>query len=418
VSAFGTPLQHLADSPVVRRVLEAIFAARSRRHLARLDQTSPVRAQLRSLQGLVHRAARTAFGLDHDFRRIRSAADFRRLVPVRGPAELWRAYSQAGQVWPTPLAGLAVPHPALGEAPTPVWLSPELQASHRRALRTALALVVHARPRARLLDGRLLWLGDDTCHTGTDRSTLPPDRLAAGRFPFWLRVAARGGTSPGQDWPDLDSGLPAVARRLIDESPSCLVGPAERIAAFLDATRTLRGQGHWPFLQAVLYHRRDPDFSVERFRQSVGQGALLLELLTRPEAPVAVEDPRHGGLRLLADHGAYFEFVPADQIDRIHPPRLGLDQVRVGEPYHLVISSPAGLWACRSGLVLCFDRLSPPLVRALPGIPALTPVPDSVRADDRAEPPRPAPRPQTAGIPATPPGRPFHTLWSALAGRG
>src|SRR6185437_16689377 len=93
----------------------------------------------------------------------------------------------------------------------------------------------------------------------------------------------------------------------------------------------------------------------------------------RPEGPVAVEDPRRGGLRLLVEHGVYFELAPVDQIDQINPPRLGLDEVRVGPAYEVVITSPAGAWACRSGLRVCFDRLAPPLIRVLP-TPAPAPV--------------------------------------------
>ena len=57
---------------------------------------------------------------------------------------------------------LASPHPSLGNHLRPVSLSPGLLASQRKALATALALVLHARPRARLLADPILWLGDDT----------------------------------------------------------------------------------------------------------------------------------------------------------------------------------------------------------------------------------------------------------------
>src|SRR5205814_10308954 len=85
---------------------------------------------------------------DHDFRRIRTADDYRRLVPLTTRAELWRAYWEpalphfAGATWTT--------------AP-----SPALRAAGAAALRTALALAAQARPQLRLFAGRVAWLRED-----------------------------------------------------------------------------------------------------------------------------------------------------------------------------------------------------------------------------------------------------------------
>src|SRR5215469_10203552 len=79
--------QWLVGSRLVRRLTDTLFRGRARRHVAVLDHLDAGRAQLRTLRGLVHRAHTTRFGRDHDFRRIRSAEDFRRLVPLRTTAD-------------------------------------------------------------------------------------------------------------------------------------------------------------------------------------------------------------------------------------------------------------------------------------------------------------------------------------------
>src|SRR5437588_34719 len=86
----------------------ACFRRQARRRLLGLDRAAPGRAQVRALLGLVHRAQTTRFGLDHDFRRIQTPADFQRLVPLRTTAELWQQYG---------LPGL----PALGELGGAAW---------------------------------------------------------------------------------------------------------------------------------------------------------------------------------------------------------------------------------------------------------------------------------------------------------
>ncbi|MFO0841425.1 MAG: GH3 auxin-responsive promoter family protein [Gemmataceae bacterium] len=372
-------------------MLEALLAARCRRHLAWLDRIPAGRSQLRALLGLAYRARATSFGRDHDFRRVRSAADFRRLVPTRSAAELARFYGEDGKAWPKRDDPVVT-----GETGRPVRLSPELIRAHRRAIRTALAVALRARSRTRLLDGSLLWLGDGSRVLHSGRYT--PRELVQARFPLTVHHAVLDAA---------DGHVEELARRYARESLTCLVGPAARLAAFVEQARRVRGEERlsrlWPRLGIVVCLSHAP----------IGPSSWLpaddrvkvVELVTRPEAPLAVSDDRHGGLRLLVEHGSYFEFVAPGRAGAPHPPRLGLDEVEVGVPYEVALTSPAGLWAQRTGLSVRFDQLDPPLLTVV----------GSVRAD---EPAAPAPRRYSDGSPAVPPGTPGHSPWSAPADRG
>ncbi len=414
----STLLDCLVASPPVRRFLEAAFAARSRWHLKGFDQVAPVRAQLRTLLGLVHQARNTLFGREHDFRRIRSAADFRRLVPLRAPAELWREYGQTGDTWPG--GGSLGMHPVLG-AP-----SRELLAGHRRALQTALALVQRVRPLSRLLCGPLIWLGEDSVR----RPWMEPSVLV---FPMLIRHAVRSEFDEDSANGRRRYGPSSeMIHRLAHESPTCVAGPVERIATLLQRVEELCGAGAWPELTAVLYHRRDRAFDIEMLRQRLTKSVVLLEMLDRPEGIIAVEDPRYGRLRLLPDHGVYFELVPSSAASELQPPRLGLDEASTGVAYELVISSPAGVWACRSGLHVCFDELAPLLLRVVPA-PITPAVADhralkqpgspaaalpTIRSDGPAPTPVRAGHRQSGGSSAALPGSFVRTPWSAPADRG
>ena len=174
---------------ILRRRWRQISLPRQIRETLRpshIDRARPARTQLRTLLGLVHGARGTTFGQEHDFCRIRAADDFRRLVPLRSAVELSREYPEPGQTWPT--------------ASLP---SREAIRSQRQALATALALVLAARPRSPLLNGRVLWLPDE------------PSRSIgqAERFPLLVRPSLR------------------VMERLETNAPiTCLIGPAGRIA--------------------------------------------------------------------------------------------------------------------------------------------------------------------------------------------
>jgi len=306
----------LADWPAVRRVLDVAFAARSRLHLVWLGRLDPARGQWRTLSRLVHRAAATPFGRDHDLGRIRTEDDFRRLVPVRSAAELARSYSRPGAAWPAPSA-------------------PDVLAVHRRGLRSALAVACAARPRAGLFSGPVAWLGDALPFDPADAHRL--------RLPRLLRAAV---SPPGHG--------PA----------SLILGPATRVLGALDDN---------PSPLAVVTWRQDEADPVDEIQARL-PGTVVVEALVRPEGVPAIESPRHGGFHLLAEHGMYFEFVPVDRPGV----RLTLAEARVGEDYELIVSAP-GTWACRTGLGVRFGRLTPPVFRmvTLPteAIPAPAPRP-------------------------------------------
>ena len=93
-------------SAAVRQTTEAFLRARSSRLRTHFDQLDPARAQLRVLRGLLHQARNTRFGVDHDFRRIRTADDYRRLVPLTTRTDLWRDYWEPGAAPGSPRAHL------------------------------------------------------------------------------------------------------------------------------------------------------------------------------------------------------------------------------------------------------------------------------------------------------------------------
>jgi hypothetical protein len=401
---------------------EGVLRAHHRRLLAILDQQPPARSQLTQLLGLIHRARATRFGRDHDFSRIRTEGDFRRLVPLSTPRQLAEQYWLAtypqlqGATWPEHLSGwrsLAAPG---ADWPNHLPVTPAADGAFRRALHTALALVANVRPHVAYLEGRLLLLENDPA--GTVRS---PELTAANQVPLLLRPYA------------LQRNPLDLREQDLDGPVSCVAGSIHAIlrlaAKVKDALGRLTLASQWPGLHAVLYQAepggpREQDVSGlrEQLRQAVGEGPLLVETVFRPDGLLAVEDPRHGALRLLPNHRAYYEFLPLETGDGTE--RVPLAEVKPGVPYEVVLTSSVGLWASRVGLAVCFERVEPPLFRFVPlpvrpvietaAAPAAGPRSDPAQV---TPPPRAAHR-RTAGIPAALPERFAHSPWSVSAGRG
>jgi hypothetical protein len=408
------------DTRYLRQVTDAALRAHSRYLLVRLDQQDAARAQSHTLTRLIHRAQSTRFGRDHDFRRIRTEADFRRLAPLSTPAELFRdcwqpALPNLGNAsWPGPATLTGPPN-------RPLPLTPALLDCSRQVLRTLLALVVEARPAARLTSGQLLLLGDDLA-LAPPAAAEPPEVRDGGGCPGLPNlIRPYSVLAPGLKAGSAEPGplLDRVAEQALRRTVTCILGPGERIAQLFDRVKDLTKRDRiadvWPNLAAVFCSRRSGEAAAGRLREEVGPRTLVLQTDFRPEGAVAVEDPRHGLPRLLAGHGLYFEFVPAEQAGHPRPERFGLDQVEPGVAYEAAVSTPAGLWACRIGCTVRFERLDPPLLRFVEA-GRLQPA----RRTDLAPVtiPLQPPHPQSAGSRAAPPGTFVHSPWSARADRG
>jgi hypothetical protein len=189
----------------------------------------------------------------------------------------------------------------------------------------------------------------------------------------------------------------------------------------LDQVRWISGRERvaelWPGLTAVLYSCGSPqDDWAPQLRELLGEKVLLLETCFLPEGSVAVEDPRRGCLSLLFDHGVFFEFTPVAEAGQSDPTRHGLTEVEPGVVYEIALSSPAGVWACRTGVAVRFERCDPSLFHLVP-MPAPAVVEGRKIVTSLSRPPQ-SPHRQIAGIPAAPPEKFAHTPWLTPADRG
>jgi hypothetical protein len=108
--------------------------------------------------------------------------------------------------------------------------------------------------------------------------------------------------------------------------------------------------------------RFDPYRSL--FRQLIGsEDVSFLETYPASEGFVAAEDSRHGLLRLLPDHGVFFEFVPVEELSARKPARHTIADIVPDIQYAVVLTTCAGLWSYVLGDTVCFEQCDPPLLR-------------------------------------------------------
>jgi hypothetical protein len=388
----STPSIVREPAPAARRsfigtcagLLGGRLASRRVRHLQR--QGDGVAAQNAVYRGLIRQLALTDFGRRSGLSPNLNYRDFRQRVELRTYEELApyvhrMLRGESDVLCPGRCAHFAV---SSGTTAGPSkWLPvPASMLAHfRSAGLDALAFYAHRTGRGSVFRGRHLFLGGSTALVPVPGSSPPIlsgdlSGITALNLPHWAeRHLYEPGVEIAQmtDWP---AKLAAIARRtlraditLIAGIPSWLLVFAETMRAH--AARELGGapatlRELWPHLECVV-HGGVPvaPFSAE-LQAVFGPGVALHEVYPASEGFIAAQDSEpEAGLRLLADRGLFFEFLPVADYREGDPSDAGmravpLEGVKPDEDYVLILTTPAGLVRYVIGDVVRFVTVRPP----------------------------------------------------------
>jgi len=373
-------IEHVIGSRPVRQAADWMFSRYAARRVAQVDRLRSAECQFETLRALLGRAGETKFGRDHRFDRIRTMADYQRHVPLRRYEDFWRDYWQPAfpamhnVTWPGPLPYVALSSGTTSGATKYIPVSREMLRSNRRAAFTGLAWFHCRHPEARLFAGRTLFLGGSTDLRPAAQGTAPAEAtrlgdlsgIAAREFPALMRpfVFPPLDVALSTDW---DAKLERIAEESVSLPITAVSGVPSWLLALFERMLRLTGKAAiaeiWPSLRLVIHGGTRFDPYRKLFRQVVGDGVRYLETYPASEGFVAAEDSRYEHLRLIPDHGVFFEFVPVDELDDPRPARHTLADAVPGVQYAVVLTTCAGLWSYVLGDTVCFESISPPLLR-------------------------------------------------------
>jgi hypothetical protein len=342
--------------------------ARRRRALARQDIG---RVQTDSLLGLVKTARRTAFGRAHRFGDIATVADYQARVPLRRYEDFAQRWWQPNfpyaqnATWPGLIPYLAtIPAPG-GTRYLPVSDS-TIRANHAAA-RDVLGFHLAAHPASRLLGGLHLALGGCTAlrRMGPGVKSGEATGIAGATLPGWARR---------RTWPppeiariaDTEERLDRTATgalgrdiRSLSGTPAGLLRFFERLSARHEDHPTSLA-GLFPRLELIVHGGALAPFQEQFDGWLDGTAASCREILAAPEGFMAGADGNPGeGLRLMLDHGLFFEFIPVDEAAQPKPRRFWVGDAEPGQAYVLALTSNAGLWSMLTGIHVRLLGLDP-----------------------------------------------------------
>ncbi|MEO1583519.1 MAG: GH3 auxin-responsive promoter family protein [Planctomycetota bacterium] len=225
----------------------------------------------------------------------------------------------------------------------------------------------------RLMSGKCLFLGGSSAVTENEHGVRTGD--LSGLVTPLIRWPISEVYSPGPDialMDDWTAKIDAMAERAIDQDVRMISGMPSWAGVLLQRVIDLANERGrhvttvrevWPNLSVfvhggVKYAPFKPRLAELVCGDPSGDFPARLELYPASEAFVALQDePGEPGLRLCADHGNFFEFVPAEEIDSDTPTAHAAWEVEKGQRYVVVLTTCAGLCRYVLGDVVEFDTI-------------------------------------------------------------
>jgi len=372
----------LTGNRLIRKAADTMLARFARKRTEFLDHADVADLQRKTLLDLVRKAKATRFGQDHGFDSIRTIEDYQARVPIRDYEAFWKQYWQTtypkidNQTWPG-----TVPYYALSSGTTSgttkfVPVTHEMLRSNRKAAFTTLAFFRAQHPEVSLFNGRIFFLGGNTDMAAQADGSKPGDlsAIAAVEVSSFLRPY----TFPPLELSgiaDWDTKVQQLAEQSARLPITVLSGVPAWMLVLFDRLKKITGKATiaeiWPTLRVLVHGGTKFEPYRDIFKREIGSDRVrTLEVYPCSEGFVATEDPRYNMLRIVPDHGVFFEFIPMEQFSEEHgglktdqPERHTLANVETGVQYAVVITSCAGLWSYLVGDTVAFEQTKPPLIR-------------------------------------------------------
>jgi hypothetical protein len=373
MSATST-LARIAGSTPVRLAVNGGFQIFARHRTTQLASANPVETQRRTLLKLLGTASQTRFGIDHGFGSIHSVEKFQHQVPIRTYESVWNDYLKAAYprfdnlTWPGLIPYLALTSGTTQGATKYIPVSWQMIASNQKAAKTMVAYHLASRPKSKLFQGRIFFLG------GSTNLEAPAEGVRQGDLSGIAAEEAgellRPYTFPPLELAletDWDRKLAHLAERSVSERITLVGGVPSWLLALFSRVLEMTGKSTigevWPSLEVVVHGGVKFDPYRRSFDEILGDPTIRLqETYPCSEGFIAFGDPETKLLRLVFDHGIFYEFVPVAELDSSSPTRHWLGNVQVGVNYAIVVTTCAGLWSHIIGDTVRFESLDPPLL--------------------------------------------------------
>jgi hypothetical protein len=287
---------------------------------------------------------------------------------------------EGGVLWPGDCMFFATTGGTSTGSPKTLPVTPDMLAHFRRGCRDALLYYTARVGHAGVFRGRQLFV---TGSTGLTPGGTTGRRTFIGEWPAIAALNLAGWAEshlyePGMEiglMTDWQQKLDAMVARTAGLDISLIAGMPTWVLSFAEAMR-LRGsdsarageplQAIWRNLEVYVHGGVSVAPYLTELREALGADVNFHEVYAGAEGFFAAQDtPANGELRVLADSGIFFEFVPfadfdPERHDASRMKAVTLADVTIGVDYAVLLSTPGGLARYVVEDIVRFTSTKPP----------------------------------------------------------
>ena len=327
----------------------------------------PLKSQEKVFKHLIRNAQNTKFGIDHNFKQIKSHSEFVNEVPIRDYEALREYVEQAvagkeNVLWPgKPIYFAKTSGTTSGAKYIPI--TSESIKEQVLASRNAILNYIHETGNSDFVDGKWIFLqgspelqeknGIKLGRLSGISAHYVPNYLQKNRLPSWE-------TNCIEDW---ETKVEKIVEETIKEDMTLIAGIPSWVQMYFEKLKSTSDKNIgilFKNFKLFIYGGVNYEPYRAKFEELIGRRVDSIELFPASEGFFAYQySQKEEGMLLLLDSGIFYEFVKADEFFEDQPKRLTIVEVELNINYVMIISTNAGLWGYNLGDTVRFISTNP-----------------------------------------------------------
>lgn len=322
---------------------------------------------------LMKQGVKTEWGRTHGYTSTLSYQAFAVQTPISSYENLF-SYIEAmlmgksSVLWPGTITLFSKSSGTTNDRSKYIPISKEtIRCCHFRGGKDMALFYIKNKPKATMLLGKTIGVGGsfDTAH-GYNKNFIIGDLSAIlmREMPLWAKHK-RTPRLAIATLPTWEEKLTQLAIEAIKEDVRGIAGVPSWSQLLIKKVLALSGKKSiyevWPHFEVFFHGGVSLDPYRQSFRELLGDNFHYEEVYNASEGFFAIQDNPHKNkeLLLMLDYGIFYEFITMDSYHSEHKKVCTIEDVVVGVPYALIISTTSGLWRYSIGDVVVFVSIDP-----------------------------------------------------------
>lgn len=350
------------------------WVMKKRMHQIDLFMKYPHEVQEELFKRLITTARNTEFGRTHGFADVHTPEQYRKMIPTFSYEDIspYIERNMAGEqnlLWPSDVKWFAKSSGTTNARSKFIPVSYEaLEECHFKGGKDLLSIYCNYYENTRMFDGKGLTIGGSqqvNQHDSNQESFYGDvSAVIMSNLPYWTKFV-RTPTLDIALMEEWESKIEKMAEYTMNENVTSISGvPTWTIVLLqkiLEKTGAKDMTEIWPNLE-VFFHGAVAFGPYKSIFQSLipSNKMRYMETYNASEGFFGIQfEPHSEDMLLMLDYGIYYEFIPYAEIHKEEPKVVGLDGVKVGEHYAILITTNAGLWRYQIGDTVVFTSTDP-----------------------------------------------------------